>query len=239
MDGKWFDENEIFACKSMETLFELWKTAHKKDPNPPIIKDGEFTIVNSSFSCDGVLNPLGINNGILLVAKESNLSQTADNGVICGDAITFWLQSVLYDNAHTDGKGTRFLNGLSLICNAIYDPNASVDDRWERGHLAEAAFMNINKRGGLSYNKKEELEEYANRYMPFIKKEIDLISPKIIVFCGQELDDIKNLLNLSTDEYTVIIVDHPSYWRKSNSSRLKQIKDELVRVHWTADSLHH
>lgn len=237
MDIPWFDENKIFACKSMETLFELWKTAHMNDP--AILKDGEIRIKKSSFSCDGVLNPQGINNGILLVAKESNLSQTADNGVICGDAITFWLQSVLYDNVHTDGKGTRFINGLSLICNAIYNPDASVDDRWERSHLAEAAFMNINKRGGLSYSKKEELEEYAKHYMPFIKKEIDLISPKIIVFCGQELDDIKNLLNLSTDEYTVIIVDHPSYWRMSNSNRLKRIKEALNRVNWTADSLHH
>ena len=115
-----------------------------------------------------------------------------------------------------------FLNRLAMFANAIY----SLDfERVNKCHdvLNKVAFMNLNKRGGLSGSKWKTISGYTQKYACFIKREIDMVEPDIIICCGSGLKHLLEEIGVSSPKYTIIEVYHPSY-RISNKRHLEKLK---------------
>ena len=53
------------------------------------------------------------------------------------------------------------------------------------GILETCAYMNINKRGGFAGANFNRLGAYAKKYQNFIKREIEILQPELIVILGK------------------------------------------------------
>lgn len=122
-----------------------------------------------------------------------------------------------------------------MFANAIY----SLDfESVNKCHdiLNKVAFMNLNKRGGLSGSKPKTIPghthkskpktiytQYTLKYASFIKREIDMIKPDIIICCGSGLRDLLGEIGICSPRYTIIEVYHPSY-RISDKRHLEKLK---------------
>lgn len=69
----------------------------------------------------------------------------------------------------------------------------------------------------------ETIPGYTHKYASFIKREIDMIKPDIIICCGSDLRDPLGQIGICSPRYTIIEVYHPSY-RISNKRHLEKLK---------------
>ena len=93
------------------------------------------------------------------------------------------------------------------------------------------AYMNINKCGGGSRSKDNELEEYAKTYKEYIEKEIKIINPDLIV-CGSSIvhNIVGGIVERKNDRPYLVEVYHPSYYRISDKEYLKRFYNELKNI---------
>lgn len=168
-------QTEINNCSEIEELFSYWKKAQESEPN----YDNRITGIDiSSFTEDGIVDKckwVNIKNGkkVLYILREANGSRsTVDGKVDKGD---FWFKKCIEDNVCQDNRIFKRIVQMQRIIEVKGD-NSEV--------LKQTAYMNINKRGGLSSVNWKVLNNYAKTYRDFIKKEIELIDPDIIVCCG-------------------------------------------------------
>lgn len=184
---------DVCDCKTMEDLFACWKEAQKNVSNPNC---ENRHICKESFAPDGIICEKKYCQEIkriLIISKECNLTPPAENAMVCADGVHFWLKDILLSgvNHAETGSGTRYINGLAVICNAILNVNNTTPDKdWT--NLKKCAYINLNKRGGYSSCKDEYLTEYVEqeRFKFFIKRQIELINPTIIVCCGEIVHEL-------------------------------------------------
>lgn len=230
--------------QEIENLFAEWQAMQQKESNYEASE-----IAKDSFTYDGVINPPEYakqDTKYLFISKESNIENKNDQGPFRADGDNFWLRDVCFQKQ----EPSIFSNRLAMFANAIY----SLDfERVNKCHdiLNKVAFMNLNKRGGLSESRREtntnkskgktntnkskgetipEYKEYTKKYACFIKREIDMIEPDIIICCGSGLRDLLGKIGICSPRYTIIEVYHPSYWRISDKFHLERLKaafDEL------------
>lgn len=221
--------------QEIENLFAEWQALQQKESNY-----GASEIAKDSFTYDGVINPPEYakqDTKYLFISKESNIENKNDQGPFRADGDIFWLRDVCFQKQ----EPSIFSNRLAMFANAIY----SLDfESVNKCHdvLNKVAFMNLNKRGGLSESRREtnthkskgetipEYKEYTKKYACFIKREIDMIEPDIIICCGSGLKHLLEEIGVSSPKYTIIEVYHPSYWRISDKFHLERLKaafDEL------------
>ena len=94
--------------------------------------------------------------------------------------------------------------------------------------LKNIAYMNINKRGGSNRTKASDLRKYAVRYKDYIKREIELIDPDLIVCCsGLVYDIITKNIDFESNQPHLICVYHPSYYRISDKEYLQRFNDKI------------
>ena len=72
-------------------------------------------------------------------------------------------------------------------------------------------------------SKRKTIPEYTKKYAGFIKREIDMIKPDIIICCGSGLRHLLGEIGICSPRYTVIEVYHPSY-RISDKRHLEKLK---------------
>lgn len=230
--------------QEIENLFAEWQAMQQKESNYEASE-----IAKDSFTYDGVINPPEYakqDTKYLFISKESNIENKNDQGPFRADGDIFWLRDVCFQKQ----EPSIFSNRLAMFANAIY----SLDfESVNKCHdvLNKVAFMNLNKRGGLSESRREtntnkskgktnthkskgetipEYKEYTKKYACFIKREIDMIEPDIIICCGSGLKHLLEEIGVSSPKYTIIEVYHPSYRRISDKFHLERLKaafDEL------------
>lgn len=189
----------------IKELFKVWKDAHKNDkywkdtfPQCPccgIIPPYSFV---ESFTVDGFLTEKKQleekRKVILFVGRESNVSQEINN---CGQTEDlFWMEKVW------ESKENKYTEYLKAIIEKL-DANEY-----------DCAYMNINKRGGYSACTLERLNNYVTVYSGFIKKEIELINPNIVVFLGtgeyKYRQNIIGIIKETNENIECYEVFHPS-----------------------------
>lgn len=185
--------DDVSKCKNLEELFVIWKQAHKIEDICEF-KKYDDRVNKNSFTRDGIICPKEFGKSgkkILLVAKEGHEFDEPDAEHNCSDGVNFWVADGYCERIQ--GKEiSYFLNCLAAYCNAVimgdftFDPNKHLD----RTVLRNAAFMNINKRGGFKKCPDLVLNGYVNGYAAFINREIELIDPDYIIFCGSGLYDL-------------------------------------------------
>ncbi len=201
--------------EKLNELFEKWKKEQEEEVDVND-KENQSTIPSlkvskDSFTYDGFVFDEK-DNTVLYMLAESNL-----DGKI-KDNETFWLKSV-YKIRNNNLKITKRIEQMQeYLCNKI--PELSMKD---------ISYMNINKRGGFAECNKQTLYNYYNKYKDNILREIEIITPQVIVFCAGNksiYDDLKKNVNCKY----IIDMYHPSYQYVSDEKYIEKFKEEFEKL---------
>lgn len=221
-----FQTKYINACSNIEELLALWKLAHKCEVKTDYITGNVPTY---AFLPDGIINEESFAKSspkILFIAKEAywygehdDAKEAAKNA----ENVMFWHRRVAYGEV----PETIFSKRLAMLANAIFNDDFKNINK-NHTALRSVAVINLNKRGGFVGCVWKTLEEYVKRYAEFITKEIELISPQLIVCCG---DGVRWLLGnyIQLDkQIKVISLYHPSYWSITDEKYLQMLQNAIT-----------
>lgn len=208
--------------QDLEKLFNKWINDQVAESSEEYSKycDINKSVSKNTFQYDGfvdyetfIKNKKG--KRLLFIAKEANVGRTGENieEYINKD---FWLRSVYQDKV----RPNQFSKRISIMANAFLNDNFEELEK-DSSILKNIAFMNLNKRGGFSTCNWETIEGYVKKYADNIRREIDIISPDMIICCGK---GIKNLLSnhiSNINQFKICEIIHPSYYFISDYNYLK------------------
>lgn len=176
--------DKMNKTEKLNELFVMWKKAHKREVNYKIDYEKNtmpfLKVDKNNFTFDGFVFDEK-DNTVLYILAESNLrgNSKADE--------TFWFKSV-YKVENNNLKLTRRIEKMQkYLCEKICGLSKM-----------DISYMNINKRGGFAECDKRILYNYYEKYKEnYIWKEIEIINPKVIVFCAgvnEIFEDLKKML---------------------------------------------
>jgi len=203
MKGCYWSETlmKIDKTTNLNELFALWKHAHTTEENYEAT-----TIIGmekNSFIADGYIFEHNYSR-VLFVLKEVNqLGYDGANDPSERTHIT-WYQE--YINKGKNVNQSKQHEKMGRMACYILDKNECPLEEEIKAGLGRAAFMNLNKRGGGS--KAEKVEPYTTKYAEFIKKQISLLNPDIIVCLGT-FELVKRIADAK--DKRVIDMWHPAY----------------------------
>ena len=168
-------ERRAAVAENMERLFCLWKKAHHIEESPentfpicPVCREKpESEEFRDSFckdgatSLQGTVEDSGQTVDVLFILKESRVGGKAERN----DA--FWFHTA--KDKTRQKYANRFKQALGL---------------WNLPENCKFGYMNLNKRGGFQSTDRKQLAAYVKKYHVFIKRQIELFSPRKILFCG-------------------------------------------------------
>lgn len=187
--------------EQLNELFVEWRLEQSEEKG----YNWEVTgISQESFTVDGIVEE-GIWNNLqpekqrvlyLLREANGNASKRTDTGTLVDEG-EFWFKKCVGEN-HI---GNRIFKRIAAMQRVIQKQEKLSDEE----ALQQVAYMNINKRGGGATVDWKVLNKYAEEYHEYIKKEICIINPDIIVCCGTYwplVDIVCNLYKPSRDSGT-------------------------------------
>lgn len=210
-------ENILERINTIDDLEKVWKNAHEHESdenyqiNTPSI-NGKF-IDKKKYIKDGFLTKDSKSADVLFVLKESHLDADED---------IFWFQRVL-NNEREDPR--KYKEKLSII-NCFLTKN----------DIKNAAYININKRGGCGRTDPNTLSNYAYYYRLLIKKQIELIKPKYIVCAGCFNIFVKNVIlgyeKSSKIKWKKNLKNSYNYFESEFGSHLEYVddKDNIFKI---------
>lgn len=162
---------EVVLIK-MNNLFSEWKKVYELDGADHFVEDG---IVSIEYWEKSKIR-------VLFILKETNNFKGNINELIESTVNkTRKKRSKLWQRPTFHNIG-RWTYGLINSNNRIEPYETSHDKR--KKALLSCAFINIKKTAGEKSSQKKIIDENAKKYNTFIKKQIDIIEPDIIVFSG-------------------------------------------------------
>jgi len=209
------DWNEVEAAaikaKNLSELFALWKVAHsiekdykntfprKKTENGKLDFPGET--FKDSFCWDGYVTGNDVNRKIvaLYVFRESNVADEMPNGE---KNDTFWLKENI---AGTKDDAKVYLGWIK----EKYENYRNSISYNKKFSFDKIAVMNLNKRGGYGTVDNASLKNYVIKYQHFLKRQIEIIDPEIIICGGTHKHVYKNILKCKE----IFDCKHPTAWR--------------------------
>lgn len=221
-----FQKKHINACSSVGELLPLWKLAHKCEVNTDYIAGN---VPAYAFLPDGIINEESFAKSsprVLFIAKEAYWYGEHDDDKAAAknaETVMFWHRRVAYGEV----PETIFSKRLSMLANAIFNDDFKTINK-DHTALRSVAVINLNKRGGFVGCVWKTLEEYVKRYAEFISQEIELISPELIVCCGDGVRWLlENYIRLDK-QIKVISLYHPSCWSISDEKYLQMLQKALA-----------
>ena len=205
----------------LEKLFDEWRKRHISEDY------SNDKISKNNFIPDGIIDEASYMQSpkkILFIAKEAaclKKGNTIEKNFETAPNDGFWCRRVVLGE---EKRGTGFSSGLALLANAILNENFETPEK-DISALRYVAFMNINKRGGFT-ECETDLDAYVEKYEDLIDREIEIISPDIIVCCGMGVRGCLSGVD-SCKSLPVLEVYHPSARYKTDTDRLKKLEDEL------------
>lgn len=164
-------------CYSLEELYVLWQTMQHAEA-ATISSTCHMEIDQKSFHIDGIMNPDRF-SGVLYILKEPSLKRYIQKGLTFPVITDIRKDFRRYKKGYEDECG--YLVGMQrlLLGDTAQDmTNAQVMDT--------LAVIYVNKRGGKESSDTIWLN-YGYEYIEFIKRQIRLIHPRVIVCCGEEV----------------------------------------------------
>lgn len=175
--------------------------------------------LDGKFVADGTINSEKweeANKKILVILKETN------------DFDDYGLNDLINKNINNSKsgiwKGLTWHN-VGRVSYSLLNISASFKDAHKKRKetLKHIAVMNIKKTTGKSKSKNKVIKSHAKRYKDYIKKEIEIINPDIVLL-GGTYDFLKRILNLEkiydnlykekeNDKRIYIKCYHPAYFR--------------------------
>ena len=164
-------------CCSMEELFVLWQTTQMMEDNAYGATCYE-EIDKRSFHVDGIIHPQNY-SGVLYVLKEPSLKHYIQKGLTFPVLTDIRREYRSYGGGFEDERG--YLAGMQRLL-----LGESGEKYPEKQLMDTLAVMYVNKRGGKETSDSIWMN-YGYEYMEFIKREIRLLVPKVIVCGGEEI----------------------------------------------------
>lgn len=248
----------------LKKLFECWKEEQSNDSGEETCnsQDGCVVAVNSFYE-DGIVNPeeyqnsetkvLFITNEVSINCKEDNaekkpkLRGNCEDGHLVGNDEG---NTVCSFNNYIDGNEQETWSGkmrikfgemYRIITEKDYKIESSFDEDKNKQALNKIAFMNLNKRGGFGNIQGENFLKYIETYKDYIRREIEIINPDVIVWCACNTykkkymdaifdDKYKNVwqqkgLVLNKKEIPILRMWHPSVRAKSMEKYLNKFSE--------------
>lgn len=181
--------------KKFEELYNDWRSEQEKESSYDYIRTG---IAKDSFTKDGIVdenvwNGLPEGKKVLYILREANGNATEmgeEGKRVDGDE--FWFQECV------TGKETKVTDNIFQRIKEMQriirgDALKAKDDK---EILSEVAYMNLNKRGGGASVDWKIFNDYIEKYKEYIKEEIAIINPDIIVCCGTYWPLVDNICGL-------------------------------------------
>ena len=219
---------DFSEIKTEDELFKSWEQSHCKETDTSYLN---ANIPKKIFLPDGIIDPQKFqssNKKVLFIAKEANWFQSDSEISSNEDAGTmFWHREVAFGNVDK----TNFSYRLSLLANAVVSNNYEIIDK-DHEVLKSIAFINLNKRGGYAYCVCETLNSYVKAYQDFIRFQISMINPDLIVCCGYDVKWLLDEYDLAPNCNNVIWVYHPSYFAISDHDYLNQLSCAIRGEKW-------
>ena len=218
----------------LKKLFECWKEEQSNDSGQETCnsQDG-YVVATNSFYEDGIVNPeeyqnsemkvLFITNEVSINCKEDNaekkteLRGNCDAGHLVGNNEG---NTVCSFTNYIDGEEQETWSGKMRIkfgemyriitegenykIESPFDEKAN-KETLNKEALKKIAFMNLNKRGGFGNIQGEPFLKYIETYKDYIRREIEIINPDVIVWCG---------CNTYKKKYMDAIFDNKDVWKK-------------------------
>jgi len=222
--------------KQLKELFENWKKAQieENEEHWQNKTRGNTTYISKRQFCeDGIINEDFFEKEpkkVLFISNEANDDYEAHRNRIETSRIKDF-QEYYKDKEIENEWGGKL---RERVC-ALYKVIIKDYDIPEHLVAEKFAFMNINKRGGgkniadenWKRGYENHIEEYCKYYADYIKKEIEIIDPDIIIWLGAKSYDmnlhIKYLGAVKKEDGRVFINDipvirmwHTSYYRMKN-----------------------
>ena len=184
--------------KRLEELFKKWKSRK--------IHKGE------AFICDGMFDKKKweeADKKILFLGKE--LPNRSQDSWDLTDRIREGYRSKLWWNV------ARWAYGIQSTTESCIKDFPGEEEATEP--LLSCAFVNIKKSGGKSPSNDDDLKKYVESDKTLIKKQINLLEPDVIVFCGtwkfvehlwDNPDEISDLV-YKKDQRILIDYHHPAF----------------------------
>ncbi len=175
--------------KNLRELFNHWKDAQvHNEKTKEYMSKRKISV--KSFCIDGYVDEECWERGdkILFVLREANGAHATEmdgDSIIVGngEGKSFWIKNEI--QSKNEKNIPVMLKKLENVCFCLQE--AGVLKNKERANfLKQSAFMNINKMGGYSSVHWPTLKKYAEQFKDYIKREIEIIAPEIIVCCGTE-----------------------------------------------------
>lgn len=170
-------EAQAARSTSMEELFLLWQLMQQMEEEPAG-ETGYADIDQRSFHIDGILSPEHF-DGTLYLLKETNMRKFIQKGQT-GPVITDIRRDFLHQSSPSGQvEYMDYLSGMQQILNR--DDGQTPDEQ-----LLRMAVVYLNKRGGKGAADSISLR-YGQYYISFLKRQLELIRPKTIVCCSEEM----------------------------------------------------
>lgn len=202
-DYTWSEiQMEIDKPTNLDELFALWRHAHAIEENYEATTTTGIEKV--SFIADGYIFKDSY-KGVLFVLKEVNLLDHKNDSYIAShrEHITWYKDFIKEEKNVNRPKQHEKMGRMACY---VLDKNESPSKEEIKAGLSRAAFMNLNKRGGSNVAKK--VEPYTTKYAEFIKKQISLLNPSVIICLGT-FEQVKRIVD--TNDRQVIDMWHPAY----------------------------
>lgn len=216
-----YEENtEVFLKKWEQAFLEDIKAGKMEEPPCRI---NEFGVID--------IHKYDSDNGILFVCRETNNWENKDYANGC--LFRQWMHDItceaLADRGHIKQHPNMWYN-IGRWIMLLTEPDRPIADIAEAKEdaisaIGKIAFTNVNKVRGKNTSQKEYFQLAQD---PFVKnllqKEIEIISPKIIVACGTARPMFPLPKNFSGELY---IMPHPGA-RKNKNDLLMDLNKQML-----------
>lgn len=199
---------KISKCTNTDQLFDLWTSTHDYNWANDFENEKKTVaseLLNGFFCKDGIICLEKYSQApikVLFVSNEANVSGDKNKTKETDRRYDF---INYYENKFDNWEG-KLRKRTCQLYQTIIGRDPLQNNMYE--NALDFAFMNLNKRGGLN-NSSFQIANYCVKYADFIKREIDLIAPDIIIWCSFKTYNnviIRDTLGLQNTEYNEISI---------------------------------
>lgn len=175
-------EGQVDKCESLEELYLLWQMMQQMEDEPyGATCYGE--IDQRSFHIDGVVSPDEF-TGNLYILKETNMKKFIQKGQTMPVISDVRRQIAAGKSVTGEVEYLDYLAGMQRILNEDQESGSGKGSAQKL--LKQTAVVYVNKRGGKGAADEISMD-YGQYYIEFLKCQIELLRPKTIVCCSDEI----------------------------------------------------
>lgn len=188
------DKGMVSKSEQLEQLFIEWEYAQENEPDFSWERTrGGKNITKSHFRRDGIIDEAVFfkeKRKVLFISNEANDDEYSAKFNPKPSNIDDYRK--YYETGRDDWLG-KMRERTSAIYKVVAE--IGINEMSDSDASIHYAVMDLNKRGGGAVKDALHIYEYCKYYKEFIKKEIEIINPDVVVWLGTKTYDIDLHIN--------------------------------------------